>query len=63
MAYYQCFKVRSTRQEYVSSYQVKNHTEGAAWVAKAVTHYKIKGNDMMKPTESPTQPAKAIKYP
>jgi len=28
-----------------------------------MAHYKIAGNDVMKPTEAASQPAKATRYP
>ena len=63
MAYYQCFKTKA-RDVYCSSYKVKNHTEGAAWVQQALAHYKLRGSDILgKPYESEDIPRGAKTYP
>jgi hypothetical protein len=65
MAYpaFQCFKTKS-RDVYSSSYQVKNHDEGAAWVQQAMEHFGIKGSDLLgKPYTSNIIPTTATIYP
>lgn len=63
MAYYQCFKTLS-RDVYCSSYEVKNHDEGADWISQAIQHFGLKANDIKgKPYESDDIPNGAITYP
>ncbi len=63
MAYYQCFKTRD-RDVYCSSYKVKNHDEGAAWVQQALQHFNLQASDILgKPYEENSVPRNAIEYP
>ena len=63
MAYYQCFKT-TARNVYCSSYQVRNHDEGNAWVKAALENLNIRGSDMLgKPFELDAVPENAITYP
>ncbi len=60
---YQCFKTRE-RSVYCSSYEVRNHDEGAAWVSQAMEHFGIHSSDLLgRPYLSNNQPAGAIIYP
>ena len=63
MAYYQCFKTKA-RDVYCSSMEVKNHAEGAAWIAQALKHFELQANDILgKPYESDDIPKGATTYP
>ena len=63
MAFYQCFKTIE-RDVYCSSYKVKNHDEGAAWVREALAHFNLRGNDIKgKPYEEDNIPDGATTYP
>lgn len=63
MAFYQCFKDIS-RNVYCSSYKVKNHAEGAAWVGQAITHFGLRSNDLLgQPYQSDDIPKGARTYP
>lgn len=62
MAYYQCFKTIN-RTVYCSSYQVKNHAEGAAWVRQAMEHFAIRANELNDTYEKDKIPSGAIQYP
>lgn len=61
MAYYQCFKTRD-RTVYCSSYQVRNHAEGAVWVKRCMENFGIQGL-AGKPYESDDQPRDATLWP
>ena len=63
MACYQCFKTVN-RTVYCSSYAVKNHTEGAAWVSSAMQHFSIQSNELLgRPYEADSIPSAAMTYP
>ena len=63
MAYYQCFKT-TARDVYCSSYKVKNHVEGAAWIKEALANFGLQGNDIHgKPFEEDSIPDGATEYP
>jgi hypothetical protein len=60
---YQCLKTKA-RDVYCSSYKVKNHDEGAAWVRDCMAHYGIQGSDLLgRPYLSEDQPDGAIVWP
>ena len=63
MAFYQCFK-DAARNVYCSSYQVKNHAEGAAWVKEAIKHFGLQANELLgKPYQADSIPNNSITYP
>ncbi len=63
MAYYQCFKTKD-RVTYCSSYEVKNHTEGAAWIGECMEANGIQASDLLgKPFEKDEIPNGATTWP
>lgn len=60
---YQCFSTRE-RITYCSSYEVRNHDEGVAWVRAAMAHFGIQGRDLNgRPFLRDSPPRGAITWP
>ena len=60
---HQAFKTKA-RDVYCSSYIVRNHDEGADWISKCLTHFELRGSDILgKPYLEDDCPKGAIVWP